>query len=155
MTTSTFGSYFIQMRAAVLRLCLGCALCSLFFEMHAAHAAPPEAALFSTRPDLFTIQLDPYDSMRLAAYRSDTRAGIADTADNIVGASRFGGISGVTNFIKQLKLPDWVASIRWHLAADSDRASLAPYLRVESKETIIVIKPIEHSAWMVWHMKID
>ena len=155
MNISVSGSYFIQMRAAMLRLCLGCVLCSLFFEMHAAHAAQPGADLFSIKPDLLAFQLEHYDSMRLPAYRFDTRVGIADTADNVPGTSRFGGMSGVTSFIKQLKLPSWVASIRWHLAADSDRASMAPYLRVESKETLIVIKPIQHSAWMVWRRKLD
>jgi hypothetical protein len=152
MNTSVSASCFISAQAAILCLCMGLFLVGFAV---AAHAAQPEAALFSTRPDLLTIRLEQYDGMRLAAYRFDTRVGIADTADNIPGASRFGGTSGVIGYIKQLKLPDWVASIGWHLAADSDRASLAPYLRVESKETLIVIKPLEHSALMVWHMKID
>lgn len=155
MTTSAFGSYFIQMRAAMLRLCLGCVLCSLFFGMHAAHAAQSEADLFSTRPDLLAFQLERYDSMRLPAYRFDARIGIADTSGNVSGASRIGGTSGVPGFINLIKSPSWVASISWHMADDSDRASLAPYLRVESKETLVVIKPIQHSAWMIWHKKLD
>ena len=152
MNTSVSGSYFIQAQASILCMCMGLFLVG--FPV-ATHAAQPESGLFSTRPDLLTIQLEKFDSMRQAAYRFDTRIGIADTSGNVSGASRIGGTSGVPSFINLIKLPSWVASIRWHMADDSDRASLAPYLRVESKETLVVIKPIEHSAWMIWHKKLD
>jgi hypothetical protein len=139
MITSTFGFYFIQMRAAMLRLCMGCVLCSLFFEMGAAHAAQPEAGNFATGVDLYTIPL-----------------AHSVTANNKV-SDRF-GFAGSSNLPENIKLEEiaaWVASIRWHLTAEDNRASLSPHLRIQSKETRIEIKPIQRSVWMVWHRQLD
>jgi hypothetical protein len=153
VVNSVFGSGFNQARVAIRGLCSGLLL--LGFAV-AAHAAQPGTDSYSTSSDLFTIQLEHYDGMRLAAYQFGSKVGVADTADNVVpGASRFGATTDLPSFIKLLKLPSWVASISWHMSVDSDRASLSPNLRVESKETLFVIKPTDHSVWMVWHRKLD
>ncbi|MGA9666556.1 MAG: hypothetical protein WBQ69_08940 [Gallionella sp.] len=156
MGNSISGSVFNQARAAIL--CLGSGLL-LFGLSAAAHAAQPGTDSYSTNSDLLTIQLEHYDIMRLAAYQFGSKVGVAetaDTADNVVpGASRFGATTGLPSFIKLLKMPSWVASIGWHMTADSDRASLSPNLRVESKENLFVIKPTNHSVSMVWHRKFD
>jgi hypothetical protein len=157
MNTSVSGSCFIQTQAAILCLCRGLFL--LGFAV-VAHAAQPDAGIFSTNSDLLTLQLEHHDNMRLAAYQFGTKIGIADTVDNaagVPGASRIVGTSGMPGFINLFKLPSWVASISWHMAADADsgRASLSPTLRVESKESLFVIKPTDHSVWMLWHKKLD
>lgn len=139
MNTSISGSYFIQMRAAILRLCLGCVLCSLLFEMHAAHAAQPETGDFATGVDLYTTPL-----------------AHSIIANNKV-PDRF-GFAGSSNFPENIKLEEiaaWVASIRWHLTAEDNRASLSPHLRIQSKETRLEIKPIQRSVWMVWRRPLD
>lgn len=152
MTTSTSDSYFIQARAAMFRLCLGCVLCGLFFEMHAAHAAQPEVNPFAPGLDLLSIKLAHYDAVQPVPYRLSSSVVIADTASERV---RFGGTSSLPDFINMEKVRSWVASIRWHLTADGNRASLAPQLRVESKETLIEIKPVDSSVWVVWHRELD
>jgi hypothetical protein len=152
VNNSVSGSCFIRVHAAIRCLCRGVFL--LGFAV-AAHAAQPDAGLFSTNSDVLTIQLEHHDSMRLAAYQFGSKVGITDTADKVPGASRFGGTSGMPGFNKLLNLPSWVASISWHMAADSGRASLSPNLRVESKEALFVIKPTDHSVWMLWHRKLD
>ena len=154
MNTSVSGSCLIQAQAAIRCLCSGL----LLLGFAVAHAAQPDAGIFSTSSDLLTVQLEHYDSMRMAAYQFGTKIGIDDTVDNAPGASKIAGTagtSGMPGFIKLLKLPSWVASISWHMAADSGRASLSPSLRVESKESLFLIKPTDRSVWMLWHKKFD
>ncbi|MGA7749543.1 MAG: hypothetical protein WCA63_05295 [Gallionella sp.] len=158
MNTSISGSCFIQTQAAMLRLFLGLFLFGLAVEIHAAQ---PETGLFADRLDLLTIQLahydniPHYDNVRVADYRFSARVGIAGTADNSSGGFGVHGTSRVPGYINLVKEPFWVTSIRWHLDTDGNRASLSPNLRLESKETFFVIKPIDHSVWMVWHRLLD
>ena len=162
MTTSTFGSYFIQVRAVMRRLCLGCVLCSLFFEMHAAHAAQPESDPLAPGLDLVSIKFAYSDTERQTVYterqpssRFNARVGFFDTADTASERVRFGGTSSLPDYINMEKVTAWVASIRWHMTADGNRASLAPHLRIESNKTLLEIKPIDRSVWMVWHRTLD
>jgi len=150
MTTSTSDSYFTQARAAMLRLCLGCVLCSLFFEMHAAHAAQPDP--FAPGLDLLSIKLAHYNAVQPVPYRFSASVVVADTASERV---RFGGTSSLPDYINMEKVTAWVASIRWHMTANDNRASLAPHLRIESNETLLEIKPVDRSVWMVWHRTLD
>ncbi|MFZ5524111.1 MAG: hypothetical protein ACOY9D_08545 [Pseudomonadota bacterium] len=157
MTTSASCSYFIQLRAAMLRMCLGCVICSLFFEIHAAHGAQPETDPFSPGFDLASIRLAHYDTADTAQPITDhfsARVGLADSASVRVG---FGGTSSFPGYINLEKFTSWVASIRWHLTAnaESSRASLSPQLRVESKETLVEVKPLDRSVWMIWHRALD
>jgi hypothetical protein len=77
---------------------------------------------------------------------------IADTASERLS---FGGTSSLPDYINMEKVTAWVASIRWHMTADGNRASLAPHLRIESNETLLEIKPVDRSVWMVWHKTLD
>lgn len=149
MITSTFGSYFMQAQVLMRRLCLGCFLCSLAFEIHAAQ---PDAELFAPGLDLLSIKLAHYDAVQPVPYRFSASVVIADSASERV---RFGGTSSLPDFINMEKVKDWVASIRWHMTADGNRASLSPQLRVESKETLIQIKPVDRSVWMMWRKALD
>ena len=151
MITSTSDFHFIQVKAAILRLCMGCFLCSLIFEMHAAHAQP-ELDPFATGLNLISIKFAHYDAVQPVPYRFSASVAIADAASKQV---RFGGTSSLPDYINMEKVKDWVASIRWNLTADDSRASLAPHLRIESSEALLEIKPIDRSVWMMWHRALD
>ncbi|MGC2047971.1 MAG: hypothetical protein WA635_05095 [Gallionella sp.] len=165
MFTATSDSYFIQVRAAMLHLCLGCVLCSLFIEMHAAHAAQPEADPFAPGLDLISIKFaysdierierQPTYTVQQPAKSFNARVGFFGTTDTASERVRFGGTSSLPDYINMEKVKDWVASIRWHMTADDNRASLSPQLRVESKETLLEIKPVDRSVWLRWQRKLD
>ena len=146
----------------MLHLCLGCVLCSLFIEMHAAHAAQPEADPFASGLDLISIKFaysnierQPVYTERQPDNRFNARVEFFGTAETEIEQVRFGGKSSLPDYINMEKVKDWVASIRWHMTADGNRASMAPHLRVESKETLIEIKPVDRSVWMRWHRTLD
>jgi hypothetical protein len=135
MNTSS-GSYFIEVQAGMLRLGFGLVLIGYAF---ASHAAQPKGENFAPGVDLLTIPL---------AY---------SVAANNKVPDRFGlaGSSSLPEYFKLEKIASWVASIRWHLTADDNRASLSPHLRIESRETRIELKPIQRSVWMVWRRPLD
>jgi hypothetical protein len=149
LTTSATDSYLIQARAAMLRLCLGFVLCGLAYEIHAAQ---PDVELFAPGLDLLSIKLAHYDAVQPVPYRYSASVVIADTASERLS---FGGTSSLPDYINMEKVTAWVASIRWHMTADGNRASLAPHLRIESNETLLEIKPVDRSVWMVWHKTLD
>jgi hypothetical protein len=165
MAITTSDSCFIQMQAAMLRLCLGCVLCSLLFEMHAAHAAQPESDPFAPGFDLISIKFSYSDMNRVerrSAYTEqqpvnslDAKVGFFGATDKAHERANFRGISSLPDYINMEQVKDWVASIRWHMTADDNRASLSPQLPVESKETLIEIKPVDRSVWMMWHRALD
>jgi len=135
MNTSS-GSYFIEVQVGMLRLGFGLVLIGYAL---ASHAAQPEAGNFAPGVDLLTIPL-PYS-----------------VAANSKVPDQFGlaGSSSLPEYFKLEKIASWVASIRWHLTADDNRASLSPHLRIESKETRIELKPLQRSVWMVWRRPLD
>ena len=161
MTTSTIDSYFIQARAAMFRMCLGCILCSLIFKIHGAHAAQPESNSLASGLDLVSVKFAYGDIERLPAYsgkepanRFNAKLGLIGTADTApVGLGLFKA-SSLPGFIEE-NASIWVAKILWHLDSVSARASLSPQLRIESKDTMIEIKQVDRSVWMVWHKTLD
>lgn len=136
MNTSISGSYFIEAQVAMFRLGFGLVLIGYAI---ASHAAQPEAGSFAPGVDLLTTPL-----------------AHSVTANNKV-PDRFGfaGSSNLPENFKLEKIASWIASIRWHLTAEDNRASLSPHLRIESKDTRIEIKPIQRSVWMVWRRPLD
>ena len=152
MNTSTFDPYYIQMRSALFRLCMGCILCSLIFRMHGAHAAQPHEGLFDSGIDLASIKLTHYDTVQPVTDRFSARIGLSESASVGFG---FGGTSSFPELINLEKFTTWVTSIRWHLRAEESRASLSPRLLVESKDTLIEVKPLDRSVWMMWHRDLD
>jgi len=161
MTTSTSGTYIFQAQAAMLRICMGCILCSLIFKMHGAHAAQPENELLAPGLDLVAVKFAYRDINQQPVYTGqqsvksiNTSFGFFDSTDTS---------SGGFGLLKASRLPDyieenaslWVAKILWHLTSVNDRASLSPQLRIESKDTLIEIKQVDRSVWMVWHKSID
>jgi len=152
MTTSTADTYLIQARATMLRMCLGCILCSLIFKMHGAHAAQPSVGAFVPGVDLAAIKLTHFDTKQPVTDRFSASVGLTDKVS--VGF-KFGGTSSLPEYINLEKFTTWVASIRWHLTAEDSRASLSPKLQVESREALIEIKPLDRSVWMMWHRELD
>jgi len=149
MTTTISGSCFIQVQATMLHLCLGLVLAGLAVK---THAAQPEPDLSAPQLEIVSIQLAHYDTMQPVPYRFSAGAGLSNIAS---GRAGFGGTSSLPDFINLKKVTSWVASIRWHLASEGDRASLSPNLRIESKETLLVIRPIQQSVWMTWRKPLD
>ena len=152
MTTSTSGTYFLQAQATMLRLCMGCILCSLIFKMHGAHAAQPSVGTFVPGIDLAAIKLTRFDTNQTVTDRFSASVGPTDKAS--VGF-KFGGTSTLPEYINLEKFTTWVASVRWHLTAEDSRASLSPKLQVESRDALIEIKPLDRSVWMMWHRELD
>jgi hypothetical protein len=165
MFTAISDSYFIQVRAAMFHLCLGCVLCSMLFKMHAAHAAQPEADPFAQGLDLISIKFAYSDIERIEpqlAYTGqqpaksfNARVGLFGTTDTASERVRFGRTSNLPDYINMEKVNAWIASIHWHITAVENRASLSPRLRIESEETLIEIKPVDRSVWMMWHKALD
>jgi hypothetical protein len=161
MTTSTADTYFIQARAALLRVCLGCILCSLIFKMHGAHAAQSEIDLLAPGLDLVSVKFTYGETERLPAYygkktesRFDTKVGFIGAADSATRGLGLFKTSRLPGFIEE-NVSLWVAKIKWHLNSVDARASLSPQLRIESKDTVIEIKQVDRSYWMVWHKTLD
>jgi len=152
MNNPTADSYLIQVRSAMLRLCMGCILCSLIFKMHGAHAAQPHDGLFDSGVDLASIKLTHYDTVQPVTDRFSARLGLTESASVGFG---FGGTSSFPELVNLENFATWVTSIRWHLTANESRASLSPKLLVESRETLIEIKPLDRSVWMMWHRDLD
>ncbi len=141
-----------QVQSAMLRLCMGCILCSLIFKMHGAQAAQPDSGPFVPGIDLASIKLTHYNTAQSVGDRFSARAGLTDRASVGFG---FGGTSSLPEYVNIEKFTTWVASIRWHLTAEESRASLSPKIMVESKEALIELKPFTRSVWMMWHRTLD
>jgi hypothetical protein len=152
MTTSTFGFCLSRAQEAMLRLCLGCILCSLIFRIQGAHAAQPDMDLRASGIDVASLQFTHYDRGQPVTDRFSARVGATDAASF---GFRFGGTSSLPEYVSLEKITTWVASIRWHLAAENDRAYLSPRVRVESEQALIEIKPLKRSVWMMWHRALD
>ena len=161
MTTSTIDSYMIQARAAMIRLCLGCFLCSLLFEIHAAHAAQPETDPLAPGLDLISVKFAYGDMEHQPVYsgkqpdnRFYSKVGFIGNPDTAAGGLGLFKASHLPGYIEE-NASLWVAKILWHLNSVSARASLSPQLRIESKDTMIEIKQVDRSVWMVWHKTLD
>ena len=161
MTTSTADTYFIQARAAMIRMCMGCILCSLIFKMHGAHAAPPEMDRMAPGLDLVSVKFSYGETERLPTYhgkktenRFNAKVGFIGVADSATGGLGLFKTSRLPGFIEE-NASLWVAKIKWHLNSVNARASLSPQLRIESKDTVIEIKQVDRSYWMVWHKTLD
>ncbi len=122
----------------MLRTCIGLLACSLSLT---AQATQPE----SPQLDLFSIQLNHTATGLQSSYRFD--ATVASTASNNLVFSK----TSLPTISELKKGQFWITSIRWHLTADDNRASLSPLLRFESKKSLIEFRPLQRSLWMTWH----
>ena len=147
MKTCISGSYFTRAQAVMRMLGLGLVIAGYVIASHSAHADTVSPGF-----DLVSIPF---------AYSliGNDRAADLDANDNLDvnnrAPDRFGGMPRLPEFLNLKNVASWVASIRWHMAEEDSRASFSPHLSVESKETRILINPLDHSITMMWHRKLD
>jgi hypothetical protein len=71
----------------------------------------------------------------------------ADTVPFELGFSR---VSGLPPAVEPSKEIPWTPNANWTRFFDSDRTSLSPRLRLESKGQQLEIRPRSHSVWIQW-----
>jgi len=148
MSNLTSGSNLIQV--TMLRLCSVFAIIGIIFACRAAHAAQPSERLSSPELEFLTFQIAFYDTTGTTSYHFSELAMPRGSKYTVPIDSAFGSNFNLPIFAK-LKINNiWITSIRWHLASNNEHASLAPVFRVESDDSRLEIRPIQHSAWMVW-----
>lgn len=114
-------------------------LCSLSIAVQAAQPEAPQL-------DLFAVRLNHSDTSQQSA--NQLSATIVSASTDTLAFSKN---PHLPIFSELKKGAVWVASIRWHLAADDNHTSLAPRFRLESRASQIEIRPMQHSAWVMWH----
>jgi hypothetical protein len=111
--------------------------------------------------DLVSVKFTYGEIERLPSYygkktenRLNAKVGFIGVADSAIGGLGLFKASRLPGFIEE-NASLWVAKIKWHLNSVNARASLSPQLRIESKDTMIEIKQVDRSYWMVWHKTLD
>lgn len=144
---SDFISCFRFIRVAMLRMCSGVIFVGLVVV---AHKAQSEEDFFARDLDILTIQpvFSGTDLVFPNWIKTDSvlsRSGnIAPVESGLINTLRLG-------LVAETKAnTTWSANANWQIAPSSNRASLSPILRFESKEGRIEIKPRRHSIWVVW-----
>ncbi len=145
MNTLISGSYFIPARTAMLNLALAWVLLG---HAMASHAAQPGMGIFAPGVDLLSIPL-------AYSVNGNERAAEAGANDNLPDRFGFGRMPRLPDCFNLEKAVSWAASIRWHMAEENHRAAFSPHLRVESRETLILIRPLDRSITMVWHRALE
>jgi hypothetical protein len=145
MYTCISGSYFMRAQAAMLKLGLGLMLVGYAIASHAAQAGFDEPA---RGVDVFSLPL---------AYSISgvDRASDLGTNEQLPSRFGFGKLPNLRPYFDIKKLTSWVSSIRWHLSEQDNRVSIAPRLQVESRDTLISVRPRSHSISVEWRRKLD
>ncbi len=144
---SDFISYFRVIRVAMLRMCSGVIFVGLVVV---AHKAQSEEDFFARDLDILTIQPVFFGTDLMFSNRIKTDSAFS-RSDNIAPVE-----SGVSNTLRLGLVAEtkakttWSANAHWQIAPNSNRASLSPILRFESKDGQIDVKPRRHSIWVVW-----
>ena len=139
------GSGFIQ--AVMLRMCFGLVFIGLAV---AAHTAQSEESPFAPELDILTIQPVRVNGDRLLPYRFNANITLTRSEDAAPAGSGFGNTPRLHIVAEPKKEATWSTSSRWQVTPDSDRISLSPVLRFESKGERFEIKPRRHSIWVGW-----
>ena len=142
--SSLISSGFIQ--AVMLRACFGLIFVGLAV---AAHTAQSEESPFAPDLDILTIQPVRANG-DLLPYRFNASITLTRSADAAPASSGFGNTPRLHAVAEPGKETVWSTNSRWQVTPGSDRASLSPALRFESKEERVEIKPRRHSIWIGW-----
>jgi hypothetical protein len=145
MNDCNSGSYFIRAQAVMLKLGLGLMLVGYAIASHAAQAGFDQSA---PGVDVFSLPL------AYSITGIDRASGLGAT-DQLPGRFGFGKLPNLRPYFDLKKLTTWVSSIRWHLSEEDNRVSIAPRLQVESKDSLISIRPSVHSITVEWSRKLD
>jgi hypothetical protein len=151
MNASISGSHFIRAQAAMLQLALGLVLVGYAMASHAAQAN-------AAAPAIDLISIPPAYSFT----RNDRAAGL-DANDRLPDRFGFAGMPYLPQYMNlknvassvASNVASWVASTRRYIAGQDNPAPPSTNLNVGSKETFILIKPIDRSITMMWHRKLD
>jgi hypothetical protein len=152
MITKIPGFCVVQTQAAMLRICMGM---SLFGIACNAHAENPQEGLFASGYDLLSVKFSHSENRLQPANSFSTNFGQFDANGN--QSESFGIVDSLRlpGFIKPENGSFWSTSIRWHMDSSGARASFSPRLQLQSNDTLIVFKPVDHSAWMLWRRALD
>lgn len=146
MATLISGSGSSQ--AVMLRMC-----CGLLFVVLsvAAHKAQSAESSFAPDLDILTIQPTHSGADRLLSYRFNINIAFTRLTDTASAGPVSGNNAPRLHIIAEPKKEAaWSTDARWKTTPDSDRISLSPLLRFESKGERIEIKPRRHSVWVGW-----
>jgi len=152
MIAKILGFCVVQVQAAMLRICMGM---SLFGFVCHAHAENPQEDIFVSGYDLLSVKFSHSENRLQPANRFSANFGQFDS--NGSQSASFGIFNSLRlpGFIKSENSSFWSTSIRWHMDTTGARASLSPRLQLQSEETLIVFRPVDHSAWMLWRRALD
>jgi hypothetical protein len=152
MITKILGFCVVQAQSAMLRVCMGM---SLFGIACHAHAENLQEDPFASGYDLLSFKFS-HSENRLQPANS-FRANFGQFDSNGNQSASFGIFNSLRlpGFIKPENGSFWSTSIRWHMDTTGARASFSPRLQLQSEETLIVFKPVDHSAWMLWRRALD
>lgn len=144
MSNFIFDLCFI--RAAILRMCFGLVFVGLAV---ATHTAQSEEISFA--PDLNILTIQPVRSVAdwLLPQRLNVSVVLTRSDDTAVG-SEFSNMPRLHRVNDLKKETSWSTNARWQVTPDSDRVSLSPVLRFESKGERLEIKPQRHSVQITW-----
>lgn len=145
MSSLISGSCLIQ--AALLRMCFGLVFVGLAVAVQAAQS---EEGYFAPDLDILTIQPLRSDAGWLLPYQFNTSVVLIRSEDSAPVGSGFSNTPRLHLVAEPKRETLWPTSARWQITSDSDRISLLPLLRFESKGERIEIKPRRHSIWVVW-----
>jgi hypothetical protein len=133
---SAISDYYLA--PVIFRKYIGLLLCSLSMATQATQLESPQL-------DLFSVQLTHTDTSQQSRYRFVTT--VASTAANSLVFSKTSHLPALSEFKKGTF---WITSIRWHLTIDDNRATFSPQFRIESKQSRIEIRPLQHTVWITW-----
>lgn len=145
MSTLISGSCSFQ--AVMLRMCFGLVFVGLAV---AAHTAQSEESSFAPDLDILTVQPVRSDTDSLLPYRLNMNIALTRSADTTPAGSGFSNAPRLHLIAEPKKETAWSTDARWKTTPDSDRISLSPLLRFDSKGERIEIKPRRHSVWVGW-----
>lgn len=138
-------SCYIQ--AATLRICFGLVFVGLAI---AAHTAQSEESSFAHDMSILTIQPVRSGADRLLPYQFNVSVVLTRPADTTPVGAGFSNTPRLHLVTEPKKDTVWPIDAHWQATPDSDRISLSPLLRFESKGERIEIKPRRHSIWVGW-----
>jgi len=152
MITKILGFCVVQAQAAMLRICMGM---SLFGIACHAHAENPQEYLFASGYDLLSVKFSHSENRLQPANRFSANFGQFYSNGNKSENFKIFKSLRLPEFIKPEHGSFWSTSIRWHMDATGTRATFLPQLQLQSNETLIVFKQVDHSAWMLWRRTLD
>lgn len=139
-----------SMRSATLRLCFGLVFAVLTVASYKAHS---EEGSFSTDLDIFSI-LPAHSSAVPPAYRINLNLALTRAEDTASFGSGFGNTPRLDRAAEPTADTIWPTNTRLKNVPDnalnSALNSLSAFLRYESKDDRVVIKPKRNSLFVEW-----